>query len=228
VRRPFLQWLASIAFVLGASAVHGQTQTERAPPPPANEAHPEDGERAKLRAQRELRRARRNAAQREAAERGAVERYERERWPHWTDADGDCQNTRHELLIALSLAPVTFKARRPCQVRRGRWRDAYTGEIVANADKLDVDHVVPLAEAYRSGGFRWPDDKRRAFANDLSGLVLTRRALNRAKADQDPATWLPPNPALHCDYVRLWIAIKQRWALETDAHEREALLGACR
>lgn len=154
--------------------------------------------------------------------------YDRSAWPHWIDADADCQNTRHELLIAESLEPVSFKARRPCKVSRGLWRDAYTGELIRNPDKLDVDHLVPLAEAHRSGGFAWPEPKRRAFANDLAGLVLTRRALNQSKGDQDPARWMPPRPELRCEYARRWIAIKQRWGLARDAREDAALAAACR
>jgi uncharacterized protein DUF1524 len=171
--------------------------------------------------------ARREAARREAAARGAREDYDRKLWPHWIDADGDCQNTRHELLIALSLQPVTFKGRRPCKVIHGLWRDAYTGELIANPDKLDVDHVVPLAEAYRSGGFRWSEARRREFANDPSGLALTRKALNRAKGDQDPASWLPPRGELRCAYVRRWLEIKVRWGLEMDPAEQVAIGRAC-
>jgi hypothetical protein len=154
--------------------------------------------------------------------------YDRSAWPHWIDADRDCQNTRHELLIAESQVAVTFKARRPCKVIRGLWRDAYTGELIESPDKLDVDHVVPLAEAHRSGGSAWPESKRRAFANDMAGLVLTRRALNQSKGDQDPAHWLPPRPELRCDYARRWTAIKNRWGLQRDALEDAALADACR
>lgn len=175
----------------------------------------------------ERRESRREAGRREAAERGARERYDREQWPHWIDADADCQNTRHELLILMSLAPVTFKGRRPCQVLRGQWRDAYTGELIDNPDKLDVDHVVPLAEAYRSGGFRWTLERRRAFANDPFGLALTRKGLNRGKGDQDPATWLPPAAELRCGYVQKWVEIKKQWQLEMDAAESVAVAQAC-
>jgi hypothetical protein len=170
---------------------------------------------------------RREAAQREARQRGAREDYDRDLWPHWIDADGDCQNTRQELLLALSLEPVTFKGKRPCQVLRGLWRDAYSGELIANPGKLDVDHVVPLAEAYRSGGFRWSIERRRAFANDPFGLALTRKSLNRAKGDRDPATWLPPAAELRCGYVQRWVEIKKQWELELDSAEREAIGRAC-
>ena len=158
---------------------------------------------------------------------GAAPEYDRSQWPHWIDADGDCQNTRHELLIAQSLEPVTFKGRRPCKVSGGLWRDVYTGELVANPDKLDVDHLVPLAEAHRSGGFAWPEWKRRAFANDIEGLVLTRRNINQSKSDQDPAHWLPPKPELRCEYARRWSKIKERWGLARDPAENAALAAAC-
>jgi len=160
--------------------------------------------------------------------RAPLPEYDRSAWPHWIDADGDCQNTRHELLIAESKEAVSFKERRPCKVKRGLWRDAYTGELIANPDKLDVDHLVPLAEAHRSGGFAWPESKRRAFANDMSGLVLTRRTLNQSKGDKDPTHWMPPKPELRCEYARRWVAIKQRWGLERDALEDAALAEACR
>ena len=175
----------------------------------------------------ERRESRRESSRREAAERGAREQYDREQWPHWIDADGDCQNTRHELLILMSLTPVTFKGKRPCQVLTGSWRDAYTGEIIQNPDKLDVDHVVPLAEAYRSGGFRWTLERRRAFANDPFGLALTRKGLNRGKGDQDPATWLPPVAELRCGYVQRWVEIKKQWGLEMDPAEQVAVTRAC-
>lgn len=169
---------------------------------------------------------REGALRRDEPQAGTLE-YDRSAWPHWIDADGDCQNTRHELLIAESQGPVTFKERRSCKVSRGLWRDAYTGELIANPDKLDVDHLVPLAEAHRSGGYAWPESKRRAFANDMGGLVLTRRALNQSKGDQDPAHWMPPKPELRCDYARRWMAIKERWQLARDALEDAALAAAC-
>lgn len=162
-----------------------------------------------------------------AAERDPIEPYDRETWPHWIDADADCQNTRHEMLILMSLQPVTFKERRPCKVIKGLWRDAYTGEMIDDPDKLDVDHYVPLAEAHRSGGYAWSIERRRAFANDPFGLVLTRKSINRGKGDKDPAQWLPPLAELRCGYVQKWGEIKRAWGLEMDGTEQRAIARAC-
>lgn len=77
--------------------------------------------------------------------------YEREDWPHWLDADGDCVDARQEVLASESKGTVTWD-RDGCDVESGQWRDAYTGEVWRDPRDLDVDHMVPLAEAHRSGG----------------------------------------------------------------------------
>lgn len=38
-----------------------------------------------------------------------------------------------------------------CRITRGRWRSIYDGKTLRSASKADIDHVVPLAEAWRSG-----------------------------------------------------------------------------
>ena len=77
--------------------------------------------------------------------------YDRSAWRHWIDADRDCQNTRHEVLIEESLTPVTFKTDKGCRVVSGNWLGAYSGEVFTDASKLDIDHLVPLKEAHESG-----------------------------------------------------------------------------
>ncbi|MFI5580593.1 hypothetical protein ACIA8N_21835 [Streptomyces sp. NPDC051822] len=46
---------------------------------------------------------------------------------------------------------------------------------------------------------------------------------NRAKADRDPAEWMPPLPEAHCRYVGEWTAMKLRWDLAADQAEADAL-----
>lgn len=91
---------------------------------------------------------------------------------------------------------------------------------------LDIDHLVPLAEAWDSGASEWSAQRREAYANDLGddrSLVAVTARSNRSKADQDPATWMPPTAAVHCRYVTEWVAVKTRWQLTVDEAEHQAL-----
>ena len=158
--------------------------------------------------------------------------YDREAWAHWLDADGDCQDARQEVLAAESLGAVRWDAE-GCDVTAGLWRDAYTGETFRDPRALDVDHFVPLAEAYRSGGRDWSAGRRAAYANDLGdarSLVAVSASANRSKGDQGPEEWLPPDPAARCGYVAIWVIVKVRWSLAMDERERVTvgnLLRAC-
>ncbi len=76
--------------------------------------------------------------------------YDRDLYGGWRDADGDCQDTRQEVLIAESLVPVALDSR-GCRVVSGQWLDPYTGQTFTNPSDLDIDHFIPLAEAHRSG-----------------------------------------------------------------------------
>ncbi|MCI0628233.1 MAG: HNH endonuclease family protein [Acidobacteria bacterium] len=101
----------------------------------------------------------------------AIPAYDRDDWKHWIDADGDCQNTRNEVLIRDSTAPVTFKPRadgKQCTVSSGRWVDPYSTEIFTDPKDLDIDHVVALQNAHLSGGWSWDAEKRKDYANSLA------------------------------------------------------------
>lgn len=112
---------------------------------------------------------------------GFVALYNRSDWNHWIDADSDCQNTRHELLISTSSIAVKFKSDDQCNVLSGSWYDPYGGENYTISNDLDLDHVVPLKFAHGHGGDIWSKDKKKTFANDVENLLLVSASLNRQK-----------------------------------------------
>ncbi len=149
--------------------------------------------------------------------------YDRGEYGGWIDSDRDCLNTRHEVLAAESLVPPLFLN---CKVVTGLWFDPYTGRTFTSPQDLDVDHLVPLAEAHRSGGFAWTREKKRAYANDLENpghLIAVELGANRRKGAKDPAGWMPPNESFHCAYVLAWIGVKDKWRLSMDEAESAAI-----
>lgn len=117
-----------------------------------------------------------------------------------------------------------------CKVIQGYWHDPYSGKIFTDPKKLDIDHVVPLKEAYQSGAYKWTKEKKRQFANSLSENHLLAVSLkeNRSKSAQDPAEWLPTNKAYRKEYAKIWVAIKLKWNLTVDRAEYlrlQSLLG---
>lgn len=150
--------------------------------------------------------------------------YDRDLFRHWVDADGDGCHARNEVLIEESLTSVTIGS--GCRISGGSWVSAFDGVETADPSDFDIDHVVPLAEAWRSGARDWDDEAREAFANDLADARVLRAVSarsNRSKSDQDPSEWVPPEEDFHCRYVSDWVAVKVRWDLAVDAAEREAI-----
>jgi len=157
--------------------------------------------------------------------------YSRSLFVHWIDADGDGCDTRHEVLIAEAV--VEPKVGPHCALTGGRWRSLYDGLVFTDPSKLQIDHVVALAEAWDSGASAWTPARREAYANDLDApfaLIAVSAATNQAKSDNDPADWLPPAAADECPFLSAWLATKVRWDLAVDQREHDAVaadLGDC-
>ncbi|MFF1516035.1 HNH endonuclease family protein [Streptomyces sp. NPDC058305] len=152
------------------------------------------------------------------------EGYKRTNFKHWIDADRDGCSTRAEVLIDESRVQPTIEP--GCKVTAGQWYSFYDGVTVTTPGGLDIDHIVPLAEAWDSGASAWTPERREAYANDLdaeTSLVAVTARTNRSKADQDPAEWLPPLLDARCTYAADWVATKLRWKLAVDDRERAAL-----
>ncbi len=137
----------------------------------------------------------------------------------WDDADGDCQNSRAEALIATSTTPVKFATDRQCRVVSGRWISPFSNRVIQNASDIDIDHLVPLKWSWSRGAGQWSREKRERFANDLVNLWPVEAALNRSKGAKGPDEWLPP--AGQCGYVARFVRIVRQYNLKPKAPEDE-------
>ena len=152
--------------------------------------------------------------------------YDRDDWGSgWSDADGDCMSTRHEVLKteAVDQAQVDYYG---CTVTGGRWDGAFTGTWVTNPSSLDIDHFVPLANAHASGGWAWSSTTKRNYYNDLSDpkhLIAVTASANRSKGARGPESWKPTNTDYWCVYAHTWATIKTRWELTVTTSELGAL-----
>jgi hypothetical protein len=151
--------------------------------------------------------------------------YDRARFGTWTDADGDGCDTRAEVLIRQSRVPAQVDPF-GCHVVAGEWLSSYDDHTTSDPAELDIDHVVALAEAWRSGASAWDERRRDAFANDLDQpgeLVAVTAAANRSKGDRDPASWQPSSRAGRCELGIAWVRTKVKWMLTADQAEVNAL-----
>ena len=155
------------------------------------------------------------------AEAGSMRGYSRDRFPHWEERDG-C-DTRETVLRRdgqdLNVDDQT------CEVRDGTWTSPFDGERLTDPGDVEIDHLVPLANAWRSGASEWGEQRRTEFANDLERPQLTAVSAdsNRAKGDQDPSQWKPPERDYWCHYARDWVVVKHHWDLSVTAAEQDAL-----
>ena len=154
----------------------------------------------------------------------AIPSYDRDLYfGSWIDEDGDCQNTRAEVLITESLSSVGYRDSSSCVVDSGEWYDPYTNNIYYLASDVDIDHFVPLYDAFYSGAYNWPEYKRIEFANDLflfeHHLIAVDKGENRTKGKRPPQEWMPPNTEYHCEYGANWINIKYLWELTITTQE---------
>ena len=144
--------------------------------------------------------------------------YDRDLFADWADR-GSCDV--REIVLARQ-----DRENGPCGTGTGTWVSPYDGERESDPSELDVDHFVPLAEAWRSGAFSWSPTERAAFANDLRpyALIAVTASSNRSKSDGDPAEWMPDNERFECQYVARWVTVKYRWGLAVDIAERRFVL----
>ncbi|MGW0777070.1 HNH endonuclease family protein [Streptomyces sp. NPDC054802] len=152
---------------------------------------------------------------------GSSSGYSRDLFPHWITQSGSC-NTRE---VVLKRDGTNVVQSSTCAAVSGRWYSPYDGATWYAASDVDIDHIIPLAEAWRSGANSWTTSKRQQFANDLTRpqLIAVTDNVNQSKGDKDPAEWMPPRSSYHCYYARMWVHTKYYWNLKVDSAEKSKL-----
>jgi hypothetical protein len=89
------------------------------------------------------------------------------------------------------------------------------GTTVTVVAQATIDHVVPLADAWRTGADQWTAAQRKAFGNDLTDaqLIIASSSSNSSKDDKDPSEWKPPNTAYWCTYGEEYVSVKYAFHL---------------
>lgn len=159
---------------------------------------------------------------------GSMDGYDREKFPHWSTVEGSC-NTREEVL---KRDGEGVEVDGDCAATSGSWTSPYDGDTWTQTSDVDIDHMVPLAAAWRSGAADWTTEEREAFANDMESpqLWAVTDNVNQAKGDQTPDTWKPPLESHWCEYSRAFTHVKFVYELTVNDAEKAALsdmLGTC-
>ena len=161
------------------------------------------------------------------AKAGSMKGYSREKFPHWRSTGSNCDV--RDSVLKRDGTKVKLSG---CNVVAGTWKSIYDGKTLTSPTQVDIDHLVPLANAWRSGAAAWTTAQREDFANDLDDpqLIAVSASSNRSKGDQDPSTWKPADSSSWCEYAEDWIAVKTHWKLTVTTTEKSALddmLGKC-
>lgn len=155
---------------------------------------------------------------------GSSSGYSRDKFPHWITQSGAC-DTRE---VVLKRDGTNVSQNSSCSATSGSWYSEYDGATWTAAADVDIDHMVPLAEAWRSGASSWTTAQRQSYANDLTRpqLIAVTDNVNQSKGDKDPAKWMPSRAAYKCTYVRAWVHVKHYYDLTVDSAEKTALQSA--
>lgn len=146
----------------------------------------------------------------------------------WTNdrTDNNCYNTRTKILIRDSEDSVTLDPKNKCAVSTGKWLDPYTDTYITKSKETQIDHVVPLKNAYISGAHRWLPQQRCLYSNFMASpyhLLTVSGIQNQTKGSRTPAEYMPPNEKEACSYLQYWLKIKMAWGLHMTFEEASAI-----
>ncbi|KAJ6110905.1 hypothetical protein N7486_003140 [Penicillium sp. IBT 16267x] len=155
------------------------------------------------------------------APQGSRDGYSRDKFPHWITQSGTC-DTREVVLKRDGSSVVQSSS---CAATSGTWYSPYDGATWTQASDVDIDHLVPLSNAWKSGASEWSTADRQTFANDLTHpqLLAVTDNVNSAKGDKGPEEWKPPLASYYCTYAEMWVKVKSVYNLTITDDEKSAL-----
>lgn len=139
--------------------------------------------------------------------------------------DGTCMDTRGKVLVRDSQTTVSYRSN-GCTVDSGDWDDPYSGRQFKSAAEIQIDHFVPLKNAYMTGGFEWDSLKRCLYANYMGNefhLLPVSSGENQRKSDSTPSKYMPSARAYACTYLKQWLEVKTIWTLRITPKEAKAI-----
>lgn len=132
-------------------------------------------------------------------------------------------------ILKRDLTQITWRESPACTVDTGLLKDRYTGKTihfvrgVSTSLAVQIDHVVSLGDAWRTGGQKLSANLRYNLFNDPLNLLAVDGPSNSRKQDSNAASWLPPNKSYRCAYVARQIAVKIKYKLWVVAAEKSAM-----
>lgn len=184
--------------------------------------------------------------------------YSRREWKHWAGTESRlCWNIREEVLHRDAIPGTVLYVDRQknsttnyfeaCAIgtpivkdgivikidteESGEWICPYSGKIITDSSKIDIDHIIPLSNAAKNGGQQWSLEMKEQFANDPDNLLATSAKENRSKGDKGPGEYMPPFKAYRCQYAKSYATIAYKYGLTITESDKEALdeaINACR
>ncbi|WP_067486812.1 HNH endonuclease family protein [Actinomadura hibisca] len=175
-------------------------------------------------ADRSVTAARKDLSGLKIASEGASGGYARAKFgTRWKDVDHNGCDQRNDVL-GRDLKQTRKQGR--CIVLAGDLDDPYSGKKIdftkSKAAEVQIDHVYPLALAWRMGASRWNEDRREQFANDHDNLLAVWGVPNRQKSDKGPGEW-KPQKAFQCTYAVKYVAVAHEYELPVTRSDHDAL-----
>lgn len=147
---------------------------------------------------------------------------------HWVRFKNSkvCYNTRALVLLRDSVVQAKSTDEKPCTIEQGEWFDPYSNQKFTSDDQVQIDHMVPLKEAYLAGAHEWTQAKRCVYANFMGfkpHLIAASNFENQSKSDQTPENYLPPSRDYVCTYLKNWLSVKLIWKMSMTKSEASAI-----